>query len=218
MIGLIDEKKYLAIVSETKADIADFISPAISEDNFKDILVKHLLTTDSINIYYHSYLILKKATKTDPSLFYCYWDKFVSLLKYDNSYHRNYGMDLIANLVAVDKDNLFDSIITDYYKQLNDEKISTIKHCIINSVTIIRFKPQFTSVIITKIIESLKVNDNSERYQNFLVSEFLKLLTTINNDLLDMNVVNDFLKDALSNAKSEKIKREIRKFSIQQRV
>lgn len=213
---MIDEKKYLDIVSETNADINDFVCMALSQDNFKDILVKHLLRTDSINIYYHSYLVLNKATKINPSLFYCYWDRFASLLKYDNSYHRNYGMDLIANLVAVDNDNLFDSILTDYYKQLYDEKISTIKHCIVNSITIIKFKPPYTSIIITKIIDSLRTNDNSERYQNFLVSEFLKLLTTINKDNLDMNLVRDFLKAVLDNTKSNKIKSEIKKYSTLQ--
>ncbi|HEY4786614.1 MAG TPA: hypothetical protein VIH57_11220, partial [Bacteroidales bacterium] len=163
---MIDEKKYLDIVSETKADITPFIDLAINQVNFRDILVKHLLHNDSINIYYHSYLILYQATKIIPSSFYCYWDKFSSLLNYDNSYHRNYGMDLIANLVVVDKDNLFESILADYYKQLNDEKVATIKHCITNSATIIKSKPQLTTIIIARIIDSLRVNDNSDRHQN----------------------------------------------------
>lgn len=215
---MIDEQKYLQIVSETKADITQFVDLAINQDYFRDILVKHLLDNDSINIYYHSYLILNEATKIKPSLFYGYWDKFTSLLKYDNSYHRNYGMDLIANLVTIDKDNLFELIIDDYYKQLHDEKISTIKYCISNSSKIIQEKPQLTTRIIQKIIDSLKVNDHSEKHQNFLVSEFLKLLTSIDNDILDMIAVNDFLKDVVNNTKSDKIKKEIKKYSTQHAI
>jgi hypothetical protein len=217
-IIMIDEYKYLQIVSETKADISPFFDLAISQKNFRDILVKHLIDNNSINIYYHSYLILNEATKSEPSLFYCYWDKFSLLLQYDNSYHRNYGMDLIANLIAVDKDNNFDLIINDYYKQLYDEKVSTIKYCISNSATIIKYKPQLTTIIFSKIIDSLRISDNSDRHQNFLISEFLQLLTSIDNKTLDMTAVNRFLKDVLTNTKSEKIKREIYKYGTQHTI
>jgi hypothetical protein len=215
---MIDENKYLQIVSETKANIIPFFDLAISQENFRDILVKHLIDNDSINIYYHSYLILNEATKSKPSLFYYYWDKFSLLLQYDNSYHRNYGMDLIANLISVDKDNNFDLIIDDYYKQLYDEKVSTIKYCISNSATIIKYKPQLTTIIISKIIDSLRFNDTSDRHQNFLISEFLKLLTLIDNKMLDMTAVNGFLRDVLTNTKSEKIKREIKKHGTQHAI
>lgn len=215
---MIDEKRYLQIVSETKADITPFFDLAISQKDFRDILVKHLLDNESINVYYHSYLILNETTKSMPSLFYYYWDKFSLLLQYDNSYHRNYGMDLIANLISVDKDNNFDLIIDDYYKQLYDDKVSTIKYCIRNTATIIKYKPQLTTIIISKIIDSLRINDNSDRHQNFLISEFLKLLISIDNKMLDMTAVNGFLSDVLSNTKSEKIKREIKKYGTQHAI
>lgn len=209
---MIDKNEYRQIVSETNADISPYFDFAISQEGFRDILVKCLLDTDSINVYYHSYLILSEVTKTEPELFYSYWNKFSSLLQYNNSYHRNYGMHLIANLTAVDKDDKIQLTIDDFYKQLYDEKVSTKKYCISYSATIIKHKPQLTASIITKIINSLRVNDNSYRHQNYLVSEFLKLLTSINNDLLDMAAVNRFLKDVLTSTKSDKIKREIKKY------
>lgn len=212
---MIDENKYLQIVSKTKADITPYLELARSHEAFREILVKYLMTTDSINVYYHSYLILNEVTKTEPSLFYCYWEEFSSLLHYNNSYHRNYGMDLIANLIVVDKDNLFEQIIDDYYKQLKDEKISTVKYCISNSVRIIRAKPKFAKRIISAIIDSLRINDNSEKHQNFLISEFLKLLTAIDNEWFDQIAVNEFLKDVFITSKSKKIKREINKYGAQ---
>ena len=124
-------------------------------------------------------------------------------------------MDLIANIIPVDKDNLFELILEDYYKQLNDEKIVTVKHCIGNSSTIIKEKPQLTTIIISKIIDSLRVNTNSEKRQNFLISKFLKLLSTIDNNILDMKTVGDFLLIVLNGTKSDKIKREIKKYGKQ---
>lgn len=212
---MIDENKYLQVVSETNADITPYFDIAISQEDFRDILVKHLLEIDSINVYYHSYLILNEVTKAEPSLFYHYWDQFSSLLSYDNSYHRNYGMELIANLVVVDKENRFELIVDDYYKQLNDEKISTKKYCISHSAKIINEKPKLANRIISKIIESLRVNDNTEKHQNFLISELIKLLSSVDYDLLDKIAVNDFLKDVLNTTKSDKVKREIKKYSAQ---
>jgi len=212
---MIDEYKYLQIVSETKADISPFFDLAISQVDFREILVKHLINNESINIYYHSYLILNEATKLFPSLFYCYWNKFSLLLQYDNSYHRNYGMNLIANLIAVDEDNNFDLIINDYYKQLYDEKVSTIKYCISNSATIIKYKPKLTTIILSMIIDSLRINDNSDRHQNFLISEFIKMVTSIDNKTIDMTAVNSFFKDVLTNTKSDKNKREIKRYNTQ---
>lgn len=209
------EKEYLQTVSGTNVDITPFINIAINEESFRDILIKHLMENEAINIYYHSYLILNEGSKSAPSLFFCYWDNFVCLLKHENSYHRNYGMDLIANIIPVDKDNLFEPILKDYYKQLYDEKIVTIKHCISNSSTIIKEKPQFATIIVSRIIDSLSLNTNSEKRQDFLLLKFLKLLSSIDHNLLDMKTVGDFLLTVFNNTKSDKIKREIRKYGTQ---
>lgn len=210
---MIDEEKYLQIVSKTKAEIAPLFELAREQEDFRVILVKHLLHAEAINIYYHSYLIINEATKAEPSLFYCYWQEFSSLLCHKNSYHRNYGLDLIANLIVVDKDKLFDPIIADYYKQLNDEKISTIKYCISNSAKIINKRPKLAKRIVSMIIESLRLSGRSEKHQNFLISEFLKLLNMIDSDLLDIKTVNEFLKDVLNTTQSDKLKKEISKYS-----
>ncbi len=211
---MIDENKYLQIVSKTQADVTSFFELAISHKDFREILVRHLVCNDSINIYYHSYLILNETTKSEPSLFYCYWDQFALLLKHENSYHRNYGMDLIANLIAVDTDNNFNMIINDYYKQLYDQKISTKKYCICNSERIIKYKPQIAPIVIAKIIDSLRINDNSDRHQNFLISEFLKLLSSIDSIIIDLIDVNELLEDVLQYTKSDKVRREINNYRL----
>lgn len=215
---MINEYSYLQIVSETNADITPYFHLACNQKDFRDILVKHLLGTDSINVYYHSYLIIHEATKAKPSLFYCYWDKFSSLLHYNNSYHRNYGMALLANLIVVDKDHRFEQIIDDYYKQLKDEKISTIKHCISHSGKIINARPELAIKIISMIINSLRLSDRSEKHQNFLISEFLRLLTLTDNSLPDKSDVKDFLKDVLYTTKSQKVKKEIYKYNAKQNL
>ncbi len=192
---MIEEKDFLLTVSETNADISPYPSLALKDSKFRDILVRQLLNNYAINVYHHSFLILQEAIKTEPSLFYGYWDGFSSLLKHGNSYHRNYGMALIANLIPVDKDNRFELILDDYFKQLEDEKISTIKYCISYSLIIIKVKPVLGKTIISRIIHLLRFNNHSDRHQKFLVSVFLKLLPSMDKDLHEMAIVKEFIKD-----------------------
>ena len=119
-------------------------------------------------------------------------------------------MELLAQLAVVDVDNKFESIIEDYYKQLNDEKISTIKCCISCSLIVIDQKPQLASEIISKIVYSLNKSTHSDRHQNFLISGLLRLLSSIELNISEQKFVVDFLNTVYDNTKSAKIKREIK--------
>ena len=210
-LRMIKEDVFLIKVSKTKADMKPFIEEALVHDEFRQILVKHLLHNDHINIYYHSYAILNKATIINPSLFYPYWIDFSKLLKYENSYHRNYGMDLIVNLMPVDKHNLFESIFDDFFDQLNHEKVSTRKYCIQHATSLIKWKPELTEVIVARMVESLKGYEGPEKHQNFLLKEFLNVLTSIETANWNTNEVRRFLRSALKATPSEKRKQTIAK-------
>ncbi len=215
---MINETTYLQVVGETKADITEFIDLALTSEEFREMVVKHLINNEAINVYYHSYQILSKATQTEPALFYPYWEAFSSLLLHGNSYHRNYGMELIANLMVVDTEKHFDLHIEDYYKQLCDEKISTIKHCISYSSKILIARPDLTPGILQKIIEALRVNDHSERHQNFLLSSFVTLLNQVDNTSYDSTIPQSFLKEVLNTTKSKKLIKEVKKYLFEQQT
>lgn len=70
-------------------------------------------------------------------------------------------------------------------------------------------------MIISKIIDSLRINTNSEKHQNFLLSEFIKLLSSIDHNLPDKKHIGDFLTSVSNETKSDKIKREIKKYELQ---
>jgi predicted MPP superfamily phosphohydrolase len=75
-----------------------------------------------------------------------------------------------------------------------------------------------TSKIISKIIDSLRENTHSDKHQNFLLSEFLKLLSAIDNKLPDKIIIEDFLLIVLKDTNSSKIKREIKKLTTSPRI
>ena len=88
------EENYLNIVSQTNATIDNLWAETIENDEFRELVVKHLTTNDKINVYYHSYLIVLHATKEFPKIFYQYWSKIEKLLFHENSYHRKFRQQL----------------------------------------------------------------------------------------------------------------------------
>ena len=204
---MVNEEAFLDEVSKTNADIDRFIEPAVDDASFQVVLVKHLVSNPKINVYYHSYLILSEASQRCPSHFYGYWDEFAKLLEHKNSYHRNYAMVLIANLIKVDSKARFDSICVNYYKQLEDEKVSTRKYCICDSYRILRARPDLENDVLSNIIVSLKNSKAKETHKNLLISEFVNLLISIGFDLSKNRATTEYLisvKDIITSLKTKR--------------
>lgn len=203
------ENDFLQIVSQTKADIKPFIHFAIKDSSFRESLVGHLLANPAINIYYHSFCILNEATKLDPASFYNNWVQFASLLQHPNSYHRNYGMELIANLSPVDCEDRFNAILADFYQQLQHEKVSTAKYCISQSAPILKAKPKLINQVTENIIQALRFSSRPEKHQNFLLSAFIELISESINENWDKTLTVEFLMAVRDKTTSSKIKKEI---------
>ena len=206
---MITEQAFLEEVAKTKADFKPFVDSAVEIDNFRKIVIHHLCKSEYINVYYHSYLILEKATEINPEVFYPYWNEFVDLLRNKNSYHRNYGMAILANLVKVDDENRFEIIFDDYYKQLDDDKISTKKYCIVYSEKIIKSKPKLSNKIVSKIINSLQMNTNSEKHQDFLLLTFFELILNSGMEIIKGGAVYNFIHLVFENSKSMNVRKKI---------
>lgn len=147
-----DAKEYIGLISKQGSEIEQLIEllsdKVLSDGALKLIVINQLISKNHILVYYHSFLILDKAIRKGPSLFYAYWDELESLLGHKNSYHRIYGMRLLAGLTKVDDQKKFDKIIDRYYEQLTDEKFLTRRYCILNSHEIIRNRPELSDIII----------------------------------------------------------------------
>lgn len=114
----------------------------------RDFIIDQMLNNPKIMVYYHSYYILSHASEINPEQFYEYWDDFVSLLDHKNSYHRDCGLTLIANLTEVDIENRFLSIFDDYFKHINDAKFMAADCCVGNTVRILANKEELRDNII----------------------------------------------------------------------
>ncbi len=74
-------------------------------------------------VYYHCYYVISKASEEKPELFYDYWNEFVLLLDHQNSYHRDIGLTIIANLTKIDTDDKFSVIYEKYIEHFNDANL-----------------------------------------------------------------------------------------------
>jgi len=207
--------EYIELVSKQNADIESLIESltkkVLIDEAFRQMVTDQLLSCNYIMVYYHSYLIIEAASKEEPLLFYDSWDKFVSLLDYKNSYHRNYGMQILANLTKVDDQNKFELIIDKFYKQLDDEKFLTRRYCILNSREIIKNKPFLSDSIINRLINFIRTTDNSEKQQNLIISDFVYLVSDIVSQIKKKEDLLEFLLMIKDQMKSNKVKRQILK-------
>ena len=108
----------------------EFVELVMFDSNFREYMVKELLVSKDIMLYYHSYYVLDVATKVNGEKLYKYWNVFEELLQDENSYKRDIGITLIANLVEVDDDNRFENIYEKYIARINDEKFMTAQCCV----------------------------------------------------------------------------------------
>ena len=100
-----------------------------------------MLTNSAIMVYYHCFYIVEKASQERPKLLYSFWGEIAKLLQHENSYHRDFALDIIGNLTIVDLENRFLEIRDEYFSIINDEKFMTGIYCVKNLLKIYQNKP-----------------------------------------------------------------------------
>ena len=94
-------------ISRPDFAIEPFILLAMNDELSRDEIIKQMITNPDIMVYYHCYYVVVKASGERPELFYKYWDEIAALLQHENSYHRNFALEILANLTKVDRENRF---------------------------------------------------------------------------------------------------------------
>jgi hypothetical protein len=215
MMKNLNRNEFIELVFKPGADIEllieSFTEKVINDEQFRQLVIDLLLEHDHIMVYYHSYLIIDAASKREPILFYSLWDRFVLLLNHKNSYHRNYGMQLLANLTKVDIQNKLELIIDIYYKQLDDQKFLTRRYCVLNSREIIKNKPYLSDLIIYRLMNFIRTTDNSEKQQNLIISDFINVVSEIVQLIKNKNDLLDFFLMIENQVRSNKVKKQILK-------
>jgi hypothetical protein len=204
-------------ISVKDVDIDKFVRLAISEDHIRDEIIRQMTTHPHIMVYYHCYYVASKASQEKPELFYQYWHEIASLLKHKNSYHRDFGLTIIANLTKVDQENLFSEIFHDYFEHINDEKFMTGQCCVQNSIKILKHKPELEDQIIALLLDIDNQCTYTDKQKGVLKCDVLEIFEKIYEEIPEKDVIDKFIKvevSSISPKTRKKAKELVRKYSL----
>lgn len=159
---------FLENLAAADINVNHFANLVISDSIARKLIIDELLNNNHISVYYNCHLIIVKATEIKPGLFYEYWSKFTKLLYHKNSYHRNYGLIILANLIQVDKNKYFVKVLEDYFNLLDDEKFTTAKCCMECAGKIILAAPQYADTIFNRLLLFIEHYDATTKRKNLL--------------------------------------------------
>ena len=162
-------------ISQNDVDIDYFVNIILKEKQMRNDIVELTLNHPHIMVYYHGYYILDKATEINPKIFYMYWEDFVKLLNHKNTYHRQIGIVILANLTKADKNNKFSGIIDDYLKCLYDKKILIGVFTVRYLRVIIKNKPEYREKIIYELLHHRGKTLYKEKQEALLEFEILEI-------------------------------------------
>lgn len=200
-------------ISDKNVNINEFVEIVINDEPKRNEIINQMLSNKNIMVYYHSYYILSKASELKPELFYKYWDDFASLLNHENSYHRDFGLTLTANLTKVDKENKFSSIFADYFKHLNDAKFMTARHCIQNTVKILANNKGLKENIINMLLDIDSLCDFPQKQKALIKSDVIELFDEFYGEINNKERINEFVESELDSI-SPKTKKIARQFIL----
>lgn len=201
----------LTRIADKNVNIDKYVEDVFNQDGLKKEIIKQLISNDNIMVYYHCYYIISNASEKRPELFYEYWDDFALLLNHKNSYHRDIGLTIIANLTKVDENDLFSKIFQDYMKHINDDKFMTARCFVQNTRKILKNK----NGIIEHVVGFLLDVDNKciypEKQKELLKCDIIEVLDEVYQRIDDKKSIYQFIKIALRSI-SPKTKNKAKEF------
>lgn len=170
-----EQSAILKEISQKDFDRDYFIELINNNTNIRNLVISEMLANPDIMIYYHCFYIVTDASRMKPELYYEYWDEFVKLLEHSNSYHRDFGLELIANLVQVDNENRLSLIWTRYTEHLYDKKFMTGECCLSNLRVILKVRTDLIDEVIIMLLNFSNKCHYSEKQIALLESNMLDI-------------------------------------------
>jgi len=150
----------------------------------------------------------KKLMKADPKELYLYWDEIVKKLRGSDYHHKFHGIDLLARLASVDRDNRFPEIIDYYIGLLDSDKFTLSMHVAQNLGKIAKAKPALRPKI-TKALLSTK--NTKHKHPSLLMSGAVISFMEYYEEVKNKKLIIKFVKN-LVNSDSPKARKKAQEF------
>jgi hypothetical protein len=198
-------------------DVDAFVQLALQNESVREEIVNQMLTNPAIMVYYHCYYVIEKASRKNPELFYPYWDDIAALLHHQNSYHRDFALEIIGNLTKVDQANQFAEVKRNYFDLVNDKKFMTGNCCVRNLLKIYQHKAELRDEIIEILLNIDNRCDYIDKQKAVLKADVLNIFDVIYEDVGVKEDINQFIRTELKSI-SPKTRRKakvlVRKFGL----
>ncbi|GAB4327573.1 MAG: hypothetical protein Kow0037_01230 [Calditrichia bacterium] len=150
----------------------------LHDTGLRELAIDLMCHHPAIMVYYHCYEIVKDASAQDARPFLAYQAAFQHLLTHQNSYHRDFGLVLLANLTAFSETVNFTDVATAYFQCLDDPKMMTAQCCLQSLNHIITHRQEYTALITTEVLHRPHFQRYTEKQQALLHSDVLNILQT----------------------------------------
>lgn len=204
-------------IAEKDFNVDAFVQLAINDETMRSVIVHHMLTNPAIMVYYHCYYVVEKASRKQPALFYAYWEEIAQLLHHDNSYHRDFAVEMIGNLTRVDSEDRFPAIADAYFSIINDEKFMTGNCCVKNLLKIYRHRPEQRERIIQTLLDIDSQCSYTDKQKAVLKADVLDIFDAVYEEESAREEINTFIRaemDSISPKTRKKAKELVKKYRL----
>lgn len=201
-------------IAKPDFEIEPFAILAINQEPIRDEIVKHMRSNPDIMVYYHCYYVVAKASLERPDLFYKYWDEIAALLKHENSYHRNFALEILANLTKVDHEDRFSQVFPDYFRCLDDKKFMTGQCCARNSLKVLENHRELMDQLIPILLDLDGHSSYPIKQKELLKCDLLEVFAHFYKEIGGNLEVNEFIQSAV-HSQSPKTRKKAKELVLQ---
>jgi hypothetical protein len=185
-------------IADPNVNVAEFVQLISDDEPLRAEIVSQMLSNKAIMVYYHCYYIVDQASAIQPQLFYRYWNDFAALLHHPNSYHRDIGLTIIANLSAVDTEQRFPGILDEYLSHINDPKFMTALCMVRNTKKIIRYQPNIQKLIIDFLSSANKRCSYPDKQKALLNADIIEVFDEVYEMTPDKKPIETFVRNEIN--------------------
>lgn len=216
-MGEMNVEELVEKIAEKDFDVDEFVQIALMDDEARDEIVHQMISNAKIMVYYHCYYVASKASKECPELFYKYWDEISELLHHENSYHRDFAIDIIGNLTKIDRDSRFSEIEDEYFARINDKKFMTGNNCVRNLRKVYKHKEELRERIIALLLDIDNQCEYTEKQKGVLKCDVLEIFEEFYDEVEERDEINEFISaevDSISPKTRKKARELVRAFGM----
>jgi hypothetical protein len=206
-----DTNYIISDIADKNFDKLKYVEEIQFDEELRDWIIGQMISNKNIMVYYHCYEIVSEASHLKPELFYKYWNFCRNLLHHENSYHRDIGLTIIANLSKCDENNLINEVIDEYLEHSHDDKFMTSRCCIKNSSKILLNKPELMKKIIAYFINLADNGIYPLKQRELLISDIIEVFDSIYNNYDNKVELMSFIRNKTS-SESPKTRRMAKEF------